>query len=305
MMLDHPPAVLPQGASRTTEAARPDPFDDYTAAFQDVFPRADQFRRFQAYLRGLLGPGARKNLGGIAAGSADPVADLAQALQHFVSQSPWDADRLLAGYRRAAAARLADPAATWVVHEGAFPKRGRHSVGVQRQFARSLARKLNCQLAVAVSQVGPAGYFPLAVRLYLPAHWLREHQDGAAQGVPEEFRRPATKVDIALGLLDELRAAGQRPAGVLAEEGYATAEFQSGLAARELARVAAGGGPAGRWLSEVQRRFDWLKAALGLDHFEGRTWTGWHHHASLVFAAYGFLALTGFGPDQPPFPSHR
>jgi SRSO17 transposase len=34
-----------------------------------------------------------------------------------------------------------------------------------------------------------------------------------------------------------------------------------------------------------------LKGALGLDHFEGRSWPGWHHHVSLVSVAHGFLIL--------------
>ena len=42
-------------------------------------------------------------------------------------------------------------------------------------------------------------------------------------------------------------------------------------------------------LAAARERFEWLRGGLGLDHFEGRTWHGWHHHVSLVFAAYGFL----------------
>ncbi|MFE7276477.1 IS701 family transposase, partial [Streptomyces sp. NPDC057623] len=35
---------------------------------------------------------------------------------------------------------------------------------------------------------------------------------------------------------------------------------------------------------------------LGLDHFEGRTWRGWHHHVTLVTAAQAFLTLRGLDP---------
>jgi len=34
-----------------------------------------------------------------------------------------------------------------------------------------------------------------------------------------------------------------------------------------------------------------MKEELGLDHFEGRSWRGFHHHAALVIPAYGFLLL--------------
>jgi SRSO17 transposase len=44
-----------------------------------------------------------------------------------------------------------------------------------------------------------------------------------------------------------------------------------------------------RW--QVERGYLQLKDELGLDHFEGRSWTGFHHHATLTFLAYGFLAL--------------
>ena len=45
----------------------------------------------------------------------------------------------------------------------------------------------------------------------------------------------------------------------------------------------------GRW--QVERGYLQLKDELGLDHFEGRSWNGFHHHAAMTFLAYGFLAL--------------
>ena len=44
-----------------------------------------------------------------------------------------------------------------------------------------------------------------------------------------------------------------------------------------------------RW--QVERGYQLLKGELGLDHFEGRSWQGFHHHAAMTFLAYGFLAL--------------
>ena len=43
-----------------------------------------------------------------------------------------------------------------------------------------------------------------------------------------------------------------------------------------------------RW--RIERDFEELKQELGLGHFEGRGWRGFHHHAALCIAAYGFLA---------------
>ena len=308
-LLPHSPSNRPDGHSLLGPAVRlgahnpplEREFDAYTEHFQHVFARADQFSRFRVYLRGLLDGGERKNVGGIAARSIDSgEADVAQALQHFISQSPWDSGRLLASYRRRLGDRLADPGAVWVVHDGVIPKRGLHSVGTQRQYARAVGRKINCQLAVTVTQIGPAGYFPLSARLYLPGYWLREHTDAVAKTVPEGFRRPASKAEIALGLLTDLRSEGLTCPGLIAEEGYETADVVDGLNRHGFPT------PLLQNAGEVafaRVLFEWLKSWLGLDHFEGRTWHGWHHHIGLVFTAYGFLAGGRPGPGRPPFPA--
>lgn len=277
-------------------------FEEYVAAFRPTFQRSDQFLRFRAYVRGLLEPSDRKNVEAIAAAAGRVMmveSNLSQALQHFVSNSPWDAGRLFAAVRRHTAAVRTDPGAVWVIHDGVFVKKGRHSVGVQRQFARSVGKKINCQVGVFVAQVGPAGYFPLAARLYLPASWLRENVSTAEAQLTAGDREPATKAGIALRLLDELRPERDAAPAITGEDGYLTAaDFRDGLTERGLSPTAEPAPP----LVEAQLRFEWLKAALGLDHFEGRTWSGWHHHISLVFAAYGFLCAEGTH-DAPPFRS--
>lgn len=278
---------------------RVDRFESFVAGFRTAFHRADQFLRFRAYLRGLLEPGERKNLESLAAAAAAVMtveANLSQALQHFVSSSPWDGDRLLSAAR---AGHARDPHAVWVVHDGVFAKKGRHSVGVQRQYARALGRKLNCQLAVVVSRAGPRGYFPLAARLYLPGHWLRENAEEAERSVPEPFRRPTSKAQIALELLDGLREEYGPTPRVVAEEGYAAApEFAERFADQPPPRTKSADADA---RAAARRGFEWVQFALGLDHFEGRRWHGWHHHVALVLTAYAFLAAERHGPDGPPF----
>ena len=44
-----------------------------------------------------------------------------------------------------------------------------------------------------------------------------------------------------------------------------------------------------RW--PVEQGYQQMKEELGLDHFEGRSWRGFHHHAAMVLLAYGFLLL--------------
>ena len=45
------------------------------------------------------------------------------------------------------------------------------------------------------------------------------------------------------------------------------------------------------WRWRIEQDYRELKDELGLDHFEGRSWTGWHHHVTLVSMAYAFLVL--------------
>jgi SRSO17 transposase len=276
------------------DAARLARLEAFAERFRDVFPRTDQFRRFVAYLAGLLTAPGRRNVEGIAAaaaGLAPAEADLVQALQHFVTRSPWDAARLFAACRRVRPGAVADPGSVWVVHDAVFPKKGRHSAGVQRQFARPLGQKVNCQIGVVLAQHGPAGYFPLAARLYLPGYWLRENAGLAERTVPEDARRPASKAELALALIDEVRAEGRRPgAEAVATEQLYTTELAEALNPRGLS-LAEGGDH----VAAARERFDDVRAALGLDHFEGRTWAGWHHHVSLVFTAYTFQSCETAG----------
>lgn len=275
------PRVLPP-----LDADRLARLDAYADRFADVFARSDQLRWFRLYLRGLLS-GDRKNVEAIAARVGDSgSADFAQALQHFVSHSPWDGGRLVARSRELLPDATRATPGTWVVHDAVIPKKGRHSVGTQRQFARPLGRKVNCQLAVVVGRDGPAGYVPLAVRLYLPGYWLREQKELAEKTVPPEFRGFIPKAEIAAGLLAELAREGWAAATAVVDEGYgATAAAFTTLGATVLD---------GRAAEDASRRAarEWsrLASTLGFEHFEGRAWLGWHHHAALVLAAAGFLA---------------
>lgn len=285
-----------------SEAERLDRFEAFVASLRTVFHRADQSLRFRAYLRGLIEPGGRKNVESIAASAAGLMmveANLSQALQHFISQSPWDSRRLLEAVRHKTCVRRRDPAAVWIVHDGAFAKKGVHSVGVHRQLDRAAGKKVNCQVGVFVSQLGPAGYFPLAAKLYLPVAWLKENEELAARTIPEEDRQPRSKSEIAIALLDELKTeAAALP--VLAEAGYHSGGNFTDVLLQRGYTVAPGDETA---LSTSRARFDWLRSELGLDHFEGRTWHGWHHHVSMVITAYHLLASEPETADRPPFSS--
>jgi SRSO17 transposase len=319
---DHRWSLPPLDADRLGRLA------GYALLFHDVFSRADQRQRLELYLRGLLDGAEPKNAEAIAgrwAGESG-ASGVAQALQHLLGSSPWDAGRFLARYRSRLPEPCGDHLRLWVVQDVVFPKQGRHSVGTQRQLARPMGRKINCQVGVAVSEFRTDGFFPLAIRLYLPGYWLREHRGLAERLVPAEHREHRPKSDLAIQLIDELRGGGRRVELLTADGGFLSSEdFTDAVALREMqvlrpendAPPAPGdpSSPSGvegeakaaalarLGLAETDRGFDWLRRHLGLGQFEGRNWLGWHHHAALVLAAYGFLVSERLGPDHPPLPA--
>jgi SRSO17 transposase len=392
------------------------------AAFaEDLFasiPRKDQRRWGQRYLRGLLLDGKRKSIQPMATRLArgDPAADadaLEQALQQFVNQSPWDP----AAVRRRLAQRMttAIGPAAWVIDDTAFPKFGRHSVGVAPQYCGALGKVANCQVGVSIHAATDQASCPINWRLFLPESWDADAERRRKAHVPADQRhRP--KWQLALDMLEELAGWELVAPVVLADGAYGeVTEFRLGLERRELAYVvqvpgtisaypeqvapqtlpsagrgrpskpryrqprsslrqlvldlgepaartlawregadgeqlasrfvvlrvrpagiklrrAAGGGelpvrwllaewphgeaePVKYWLANlpadsslerlvglaklrwrVEHDYRELKDALGLDHFEGRSFEGWHHHVTLVSVAHAFVTLQRLDP---------
>ena len=221
---------------------------------EEVFaslPRADQRRRAEAYVRGLLLDGKRKSVEPMAArlraGGEAELADLEQSLQQFVNQSPWDpapvrrrlAEKVVAAVRPEA----------FVVDDTAFPKFGRASVGVAPQYCGALGKVANCQVGVSVHAATDAASCPLDWRLFLPKDW---DDDGRRRAhVPDEERhRP--KWRLALDVLDELAAWGLAPPVVLADAGYGDVTgFRTGLEERELAYVVQAKGTTSAYAPDV------------------------------------------------------
>src|SRR3954465_2029043 len=211
----------------------------YAASFRDDFNRPRQARWCGVYLRGLLQDGDRKSAEPMAARVPLPegqeVSDPDQALQQFLGQSTWDERAVLRRYRATMAAKFADPAGILVIDDTTFPKPGKHSVGVQRQYCGALGKKANCQCAVSVHSVAPRGHYPLAMRLYLPESWLGDPKRLDRAHVPEAERRALTKGQIALELLDGIRDEGLLGGLGGADGGSGVSgPFRDGLAGRGL-----------------------------------------------------------------------
>ena len=390
--------------------------EDYVAEFARDFGVITRARWAAIYLQGLFLDGERKSIEPLSRRVSVPGwrGDTEQALQGFVNQSPWDEQAVLLRYRRRLAQAFADASGVIVIDDTGFAKKGRHSVGVARQYSGTLGKTDNCQVAVSLHYAAPNGDYPLALRLFLPDAWTSQPERMQAVHVPAAEQESQTKGEIALKLLDQVRGEGLPHRGVVVDAGYGiSADFRRGLEERgehyavgiagqeavfttppewavrpettetgrpptrwyltpetplplSVKRLAEGlertpfswrhgtkrplhaefawlrVWPAHRWQTgraakdvpdveadarwllvewrtdgsiryalsnlpatasmaeavglwktrwHVEQGYQQLKEELGLDHFEGRSWPGFHHHATLCFLAYGFLAL--------------
>ncbi|MCE7007206.1 IS701 family transposase [Kibdelosporangium philippinense] len=147
-------------------------------------PRSDQRRWAEVYLRGLLLGRGRKSVKRI----AEEVLDLnvSQSLQQFINQSPWDW-RLVRAEIADEVERLLTPRAL-VIAETTIPKRGEHSVGVERRFVPSEGRAINCQLGIGLFLAGDQASIPVNWRIQLSPRWTEDHRRRDRAYIPESVR---------------------------------------------------------------------------------------------------------------------
>jgi SRSO17 transposase len=116
-----------------------------------VIGHADRRDPLAAYCTGLLLPGERKSVEPMAARIAPgDIGAKHQSLHHFVAKAPWDEARLLAAMRGYVLPKMEKraPIRAWIIDDTGIPKKGRHSVGVARQYCGELGKQDNCQVAV-------------------------------------------------------------------------------------------------------------------------------------------------------------
>src|SRR5450830_232136 len=111
------------------------------------------------------------------------------------------------------------PIEAWIIDDTGFPKQGRHSVGVARQYCGQLGKQDNCQVAVSLSVANHHASLPVAYRLYFPQDWAEDRNRRRKAGVPEEISFK-TKPEIALDQLRWACEAGLARGVVLMDAGY-------------------------------------------------------------------------------------
>jgi SRSO17 transposase len=386
----------------------------YLANLASVLGDARRYTAMVSYCTGLLLPSERKSVEPIAALTAPKrTAAQHQSLLHFVGQGDWSDEAVMEGIRTYTVPPVEKHGAisAWIVDDTSFPKKGKHSVGVARQYCGQLGKQDNCQVAVSLSIANDFASLPVAYRLYLPQSWANDDARRTKAGVPEDIEFK-TKPQIALEQIRWACEANLQRGVVIVDAGYGVdAKFRSEISALKLKYVAgvkttntvwapdafasplAVNSRRGRnestpisveklalalpkrswrtirwrdgtnevlssrfarvrvrsahdrhaaretvreewlliewppdeeaptkfWLStlrtsisfahlvrtaklrwRIERDYLELKQEIGLGHFEGRGWRGFHHHATLCIAAYAFLVAerATFPPSQ-------
>jgi SRSO17 transposase len=212
----------------------------------------DREQPFRAYCAGLLGTEGRKSVEPLAAATAPSrVSGQHQSLLHFVGQSEWSDAAVLAEVRAYVlpAMERRGPIEAWIIDDTSFPKQGRHSVGVARQYCGQLG---NCQNAVTLSLANHHASLPVGYRLYLPQAWAEDAPRRKQAGVSDDVDF-ATKPAIALGLLRRALAQNIARGLVLAEAGYGSdTAFREAVTALGLPYVMGVGQAASVWAPGVR-----------------------------------------------------
>ena len=169
----------------------------------------------ELYLRGLIEGGSRKSLEPMVArlgGEADY-----ESLQQFLAVSPWDPALVV----RAVAERVAPEidVQAWVLDDTGFPKDGKHSPGVKRQYSGTLGKIGNCQIGVSVHAVGAKGTIPLGWALYLPEEWCEDPERRRKAKIPEEIGFK-TKPELGRELIERAGGWDIARAPILGDEAY-------------------------------------------------------------------------------------
>jgi len=183
------PQVFEEVASRLEQFMDP---------FVASLARKEQIGHALTFVRGLLSDVDHRNVESI----AYRFGQERMPLQWFIGVSKWDDQPLRRELTRQVEQDLGDPGAVLVFDPSAFPKSGRESVGVARQWCGRLGKVDNCQVAVYLGYVSRHEHTLVDTRLYLPREWTKDKARMKKAGVPKGTKY-RTRHELALELLDE------------------------------------------------------------------------------------------------------
>ena len=221
-------AILKAGTAPLCELA------EFLKPFAALVRRAQSRHAMERYATGLLSDLPRKTASDIGRAIAGTNGQRLQELLTRTSWSPKEMDRLRIQHM---AAHASVGEGVQIIDDTGFAKKGRHSVGVARQYSGTLGRVDNCQVVVTSHYVDRVFDWPITSRLYLGETWAEDEARRVAAKVPSEISFQ-TKGEIALDLIDEGIGAGAPTRVVVADAGYGDQPpFLEGLEARRLPYV--------------------------------------------------------------------
>jgi SRSO17 transposase len=154
-------------------------------------------------------------------------------MQQFIGASPWDDLPLRDELARQVTAELGEPDGVIVFDPSAFPKSGKLSVGVARQWCGRLGKVDNCQVGIFMAYVSGRGHALIDSALYLPKEWTSDKRRMEKAGVPKDRQKYRTRHQLILEQLD--RYGDQLPHAWISgdDELGRPAEFRRKLRARK------------------------------------------------------------------------
>ena len=163
-----------------------------------LFGREENHAHAVRFVHGLFDGSDRRNTENIAEAIAGGVP---RTLQKFITQGVWDAGEVLGEVRAHVTEVLGDEKGTVNIDETGFPKKGKKSVGVKRQYSGTLGRVDNCQIGVFANYCSSKGHTFIDRRLFLPEEWAADRERREEAGVPEGvvFR---TKPELGLEMVE-------------------------------------------------------------------------------------------------------
>lgn len=169
-------------------------------------------------MRGLLTPFKRKNIERMAE-TFDDCDE--QALNHFVSNSPWDFRAVVSDVAVRVNGLVGSSVESGLfLDDTSFPKKGAESVGVARQWSGRLGKTDNCQVAV-IAALGRGDRAAMVdFRLYLPKAWVDDPRRCRKAGIPKEEQVFRTKTGLAIEIVDDALRNGLQFAWVGVDSGY-------------------------------------------------------------------------------------
>ncbi len=183
-----------------------------------AFFRGEPRLRALSYVLGLASGLERKNGWTLAEYAGDATPD---GMQRLLNAARWDQDSVRDALSRYIAARLGDRDGVLIADETGFEKTGKHSAGVQRQYAGTAGKITNCQVGVFLACAVPAKSTRVLIdrELYVPRSRADDEDRCAGAGIPEDAKS-ATKPQLAKKMAGRAIKAGLPFGWFTADEAY-------------------------------------------------------------------------------------